>query len=286
MPEDYTPEPDERDIDPVAQASATASLTEQMRREEAALSAVTPSNPMWTPMPRPVAPPRTTTYGMVSPPTPPNYTRPFTDTSGQVHYGEMAQELGRVNQAMMAQQKFEAQKGYASDIAAGKTPQEAFNKWGPMLFGKANQPPRRYNVAGVGLVDESGNVITPRPQTTSTRTVPGVGLVDAQTGKVIVPIPVKPETQTITEKIPATEAIPPTAAQAARKGFLGIGARPAIPATPGVPGQPERTISRKVPIESPVAAAAPERVTTKAQFDALPKGTIYVGEDGKRYRKP
>ncbi|SFU48024.1 hypothetical protein SAMN04489707_1005125 [Paenacidovorax caeni] len=32
--------------------------------------------------------------------------------------------------------------------------------------------------------------------------------------------------------------------------------------------------------------AAAHRVTTQAQFDALPKGATYIGEDGRTYRKP
>lgn len=37
-----------------------------------------------------------------------------------------------------------------------------------------------------------------------------------------------------------------------------------------------------------ITASKPARqtVTTKAQFDALPKGAIYTGKDGKQYRKP
>ena len=34
------------------------------------------------------------------------------------------------------------------------------------------------------------------------------------------------------------------------------------------------------------AAKTDSTVTTKAQFDALPSGTVYTGKDGKQYRKP
>ena len=37
---------------------------------------------------------------------------------------------------------------------------------------------------------------------------------------------------------------------------------------------------------APSAPAAPSKVTTKEQFDSLEPGAIYIGEDGKRYRKP
>lgn len=36
----------------------------------------------------------------------------------------------------------------------------------------------------------------------------------------------------------------------------------------------------------PTGQAGADRVTTKAQFDALPKGATYTGEDGRTYRKP
>jgi len=37
---------------------------------------------------------------------------------------------------------------------------------------------------------------------------------------------------------------------------------------------------------APAAPAAPSKVTTKEQYDALEPGAIYIGKDGKRYRKP
>lgn len=58
----------------------------------------------------------------------------------------------------------------------------------------------------------------------------------------------KPATDTVTEKIPAVEGTPEVPAQAARSGFLGIGARPAVPFQPAVPATPERTITRRVPV--------------------------------------
>jgi len=34
------------------------------------------------------------------------------------------------------------------------------------------------------------------------------------------------------------------------------------------------------------AAAAPKKIATQADYDALPSGTVYTGKDGKAYRKP
>lgn len=39
------------------------------------------------------------------------------------------------------------------------------------------------------------------------------------------------------------------------------------------------------PVEKPTTATG-VKVTTKAQYDALASGTIYMGKDGKKYRKP
>jgi hypothetical protein len=125
-----------------------------------------------------------------------------------------------------------------------------------LLLGRTASAGKRYNVAGVGLVDENGRVITAHPYSTQTRTVQGVGLVDAKTGRVITPSVQKPETQTETETIPANPGSPGSPALAARSGFLGIGARPAIPAVAAVPATGERKITRKVPVEAPASDIA------------------------------
>lgn len=36
----------------------------------------------------------------------------------------------------------------------------------------------------------------------------------------------------------------------------------------------------------PIPSGSPSKVTSKAQFDALTSGTIYIGSDGKKYKKP
>ena len=58
---------------------------------------------------------------------------------------------------------------------------------------------------------------------------------------------------------------------------------------------PNRTASIQAPTTAiPAAAAAPAPAAptvqapkiTQAHFDAMPSGSIYTGNDGKRYRKP
>jgi hypothetical protein len=48
------------------------------------------------------------------------------------------------------------------------------------------------------------------------------------------------------------------------------------------------TIKRpEIPAEKPAETKpASQSVTTREQFDALPSGTVYLGKDGKKYRKP
>ncbi len=39
-------------------------------------------------------------------------------------------------------------------------------------------------------------------------------------------------------------------------------------------------------VQVPATSGQSQRVTSQQQYDALPKGAIYIGKDGKRYRKP
>lgn len=81
--------------------------------------------------------------------------------------------------------QFAAQDQIRRAMDQGITAADAMRIYGQGLFAPV-VPPRRYNVSGVGLVDESGQVITPG-QRSAAHNVPGVGLVDAQTGRIITP---------------------------------------------------------------------------------------------------
>lgn len=81
--------------------------------------------------------------------------------------------------------QFAAQDQIRRAMDQGITAADAMRIYGQGLFAPV-VPPRRYNVSGVGLVDESGRVIAPG-QRSAAHNVPGVGLVDAQTGRIITP---------------------------------------------------------------------------------------------------
>jgi hypothetical protein len=121
-----------------------------------------------------------------------------------------------------------------------------------------------------------------------------------------------PTDETVTEEYQTkpVKAKPAQPAQPASSGlgFLGIGAHPALPAVEAVEAQPAKTIkqTRKlrsgeqgnfapketqaaptpVDLPNPAQPQGAQTVTTKAQYDALPSGAIYIGKDGKRYKKP
>jgi len=116
--------------------------------------------------------------------------------------------------------------------------------------------------------------------------------------------------ETVTEETPAVPGEPGTPAiPGEQRSLLGIDwlmpDKPAIPANPGTPTIPKITHTRRVPINQPqegslmdsIANPALDEepdsdaqsgipvVTSKAEFDALPSGAIYIN-NGKSYQKP
>ena len=145
-------------------------------------------------------------------------------------------------EAVAAATKFQGQRGYQQDLASGMPASQAMAKWGPMLFAPGSP----------------GAMSAIKMQQPQYRNVPGVGLVAITPGgqpRVVMPSKQPSDTETVTEKYPAKEAIP---AIQASKGFFGLGAHPAVPE---VPATPARNVVYKQPrISAPSAtgtAAAP-----------------------------
>lgn len=186
--------------------------------------------------------PSGTAINLMPPPTP----EESAGAAGRVAYAQRTMGGGAPYDPAM--EKYNIQQQIQSAVAGGMPMSDAVRLYGLGMVGSAGSG-RRYNVHGVGLVDESGKVLTPTPKQ-KTRPIPvaGVGLVDPDTGNVIISAP---QTATETEIIPATEGSPGSPAIPARAGFLGIGSRPAVPEVPPIPAQGERRITRKVPIELP-----------------------------------
>jgi hypothetical protein len=152
------------------------------------------------------------------------------------------QPIEQQQQAVQSAVKFQGQRGYQQDLASGMPAPQAMAKWGPMLFAPGSP----------------GAMSAIKMQQPQYRNVPGVGLVAITPGgqpRVVMPSKQPSDTETVTEKYPAKEAIP---AIQASKGFFGLGAHPAVPE---VPATPARNVVYKQPrISAPSAtgtAAAP-----------------------------
>lgn len=164
----------------------TAQLADEMRREEAALTrqVLPPRGP--TPVPTsvgaqgfsvpaaaPVVSPETLARVAVQRPTPTvrpppgvqDWVQAYTK-GGQLYGDRMMQDMSSIN-------RLQATMDYQRRVKSGEDPQKVLSELWPMLMagGRAGAMPRipvapapkRYNVHGVGLTDETGKVLVPTP---------------------------------------------------------------------------------------------------------------------------
>lgn len=189
-------------VDPVKQAQATALLADQMRREEEALHQqyLTGPGSGVLPMgsPRPAIAPVQGQFGQVMPtsrgfmyvgnPTPGTAeelpgtvaSRLAAATAPQHVYGQP--EVTSIDPTM---QQFAVQERVRGAVAKGMPLSDAMLLYGMGSVGRIPAP-KRYQVHGVGLVDEAGRVIA-KENRAARMNVPGVGLVDVSSGQVVVP---------------------------------------------------------------------------------------------------
>lgn len=190
----------------------------------------------------------------------------------------------QANQAVAAALKFQGMRGYQNDLQAGKSPSEALAKWAPIILSgpkettmsgmasmikATSQEPTFRNASGVlyriGPDGKAIAITPPRPVPTS------VNRFDLQTHANLLK-----QIEELQKDLDAEPQGPEADAKRDKLGYLRTEAatlrnRGATPVTaPGVPAP----------------AAAPPRVTTQAQYDALPRGAIYISTNGKRHRKP
>lgn len=222
-------------------------------------------------------------------------------------------------QAVQAATKFMGQRLLAKAAQNGEPMDQAWAKYGYLAVGGATGVPELLKIQAAreaakrGTIHQAGGGLYRIPQTGAAETLvppnpPAPKLhVNSTTGEIIKENPggkfevlregkEKPQTpdESVTEEY-QLKAVKGQPARPASSGFLGIGAHPA---TPAVEAQPAKTIKKtqklRVGQTPPPAADLPNpaqsktqnTITTKEQYDALPSGTIYVGKDGKKYRKP
>lgn len=214
--------------------------------------------------------------------------------------------LDQAQRAVSAALKFQAIRGYQQDINGGMSTADALAKWAPMMFtmqgagtlGQAAQlvhyarptVQRPINVGGVAYdlnpITRAMTPLTPARAPTAPR-VNQLDLEEARQNlrdisalqKELDAEPSGPEADDKRNKINflkqrnneiQTRSQAPAPAPAGRPA-------PAVAVPPGRPAAPA--------VAAP-AQAAPPTVRTKADYDRLRSGTIYIGKNGRRYRKP
>lgn len=211
----------------------------------------------------------------------------------RLQYAVANQPIDKAEQAVATALKFQAVRGYQRDLQDGKSPTEALTRWAPLMFTqpktanlgqaaslvRAARPPlpaRPVNAGGVLYRTNPDGSVTPLTQPRVT--APKANPFDLQAHRQIMAD--MSATQKLLDADPQGEGADDLRAklqylsQQAQEIRNKVAAPPAAPnaAAPAVAAAP--------------AEQAPPVVRSKAQFDALPPGAIYVGKGGKRYRKP
>lgn len=207
--------------------------------------------------------------------------------------------IDQAEQAVTTALKFQGLRGYQKDIADGKPANEALARWAPIMFSqpkagtlsgaasmiRAGQGPQNkiMDIGGVGYRydDKTGTMTALTPPKAVAAPKDPTLLADYNS--------IRRQMDAVTKELEADPAGP--GAPFLRQKLLNLQSvaeatrvqmnspRPGVAAPSGA----EARVTAPLPA---TPAAAPQTVTSKAQFDALPSGAIYIGRNGRRYRKP
>lgn len=223
--------------------------------------------------------------------------------------------MAKAEEAVGSALRFQAVRQYQADIAAGKSPAEALARSAPLMFYgpkntlsgaaqfmRATAPPQtKYqDIGGVLYEIVPGQRPVPiPPRGVSQKLDPveqGFLKQDLLKLKEIEDDPafsmpnakgedLRRRAHDIRNKITIqyrrrtpTEAIPPVPLPGAPQPPTPTAIAPGVTTPPAIPAPPVAA--------APAPAPSTPTITTKEQFDRLPSGTIYVGKNGRRYRKP
>lgn len=199
--------------------------------------------------------------------------------------------IAQAEEALGSALRFQAVRQYQQDIAAGKSPAEAMARSAPLMFygpkttlGQAAQFMRASAPPGMTPYQQAEIALRQRQESNS------LDLAEARSiMSQIAKVESELDDMALDDKgLPAKRA----KLQFLQEQLKALRQRSSTPpqALPGVPRAPSPTIQGPRTTPPPVAPAAPAdstpRVTSKQQFDALPPGTVYIGTNGRRYRKP
>lgn len=200
-------------------------------------------------------------------------------------------------QAVEAANKFVAQRGYMRDIESGKNAAEAFAKWGPMLFKNATGIPEAIDRSVPTPISpyQQAQLKMRQQQLNAPRLHFGsAGEVIQETGAKEQPFKVlRAGEQKPNKEATITVPLNPDNPDGAK--ITGPANNPEVIAA--VKKHEDALAPKPVPVEksllqkakemfSGAPPEAPKAVKSKADYEALPSGTIYLGKDGKRYKKP
>ena len=210
--------------------------------------------------------------------------------------------IEQAQQAVQSAIAMQAQRGLARDIQSGMDAAEAMQKWMPTLISAQKTPPtlgqaaefmramtpqprKIYNTAtGLYGLDPGGASVTRLPgQAASVKAPPGLSASMSDTRKALNAYVKQIEQAEASEDVTLKAQLP-------RLRQRRLDLENVLQAQEIQLGQPQpgQTAPAPVPPRAPTAppSIVSERVTTRAQFDALAPGATYVGRDGRRYRKP
>lgn len=201
--------------------------------------------------------------------------------------------------AVEAATRYIGQRGYMADIQAGKNAAEAFTKWGPMLFRQATGIPEAIertipppispqqmiqNRLAQAKFDAAQAAAKAKADAATRMTPYQQAEIDLRKQAAAKPRPGKVATITVPLNPDAPDgakitgpADDPDVVEAVKKHEDAIKAA-ATPA-PKEPGMLEKA-------KDFLTGSKPKGVKTKEQYDALKSGEIYIGKDGKKYKKP
>lgn len=225
--------------------------------------------------------------------------------------------IGEAEQAVAQALKFQALRQYQNDIAAGMAPDKALAKSAVQMFanpkqsnlGQAASFIRSTTPSAPKLIDVGGMLYRQNPDGSVTALTTGRPARRYNVGGVLYEQGPDGKMTAITPpKLPPGEKL-----SEADKALLGADVADLKATEKKVESTDEhgfglfhplggnksemdalrkkaQDLRQKIQVQyghgTRSATGNSEQITTKAQYDALPSGTVYVGKGGKRYRKP
>lgn len=219
-------------------------------------------------------------------------------------------------QAIAIAERYQAMRGYQSDLQRGESPVKAFSKWGPMLFKTGTGMPEALKLGTPAPLSQRDALMYGlNQQKMAQAQAAAKARADLEQQKLNAPRVISTpngvyrvhptgEAEQLTKPKPTTEkkatvtvspdpndpevkvtgpSNHPDVIEALKRRAAALEAQKPPPPQPGLLERAKNLLVGTPAAQQPMA---PKPVTTKEEYDALPSGTIYTGKDGKKYKKP